>query len=111
MSRPGYEADQFRIVLQEWPEGRKRVLTEGWDRSASAIAWSPDGSQILAAAENTGQDSLFAIDVKDGKTRILVKEGTVHEFDVANDRIVYALSNLHSPAELYCVPLDASRTL
>ena len=101
MSRPGYESDQFRIVLQEWPTGGKRVLAEGWDRSASSIAWSPDGARIFAVAENTGQDSLFAIDVKDGKARTLIKEGTVNAFDLAGDRIVYALSTLRSPAELY----------
>jgi dipeptidyl aminopeptidase/acylaminoacyl peptidase len=106
MARPGYEADQFRIMLQEWPSGRKRMLSEGWDRSAASIAWSPDGSQILALAENTGQDSLFAIDVKDGKARTLVKTGTVHEFDVAGDRIVYALSTIARPAELYAVSLS-----
>lgn len=107
MARPGYEADQFRIVLQDWPSGRKRVLSEGWDRSAASIAWSPDGSQILAIAENTGQDSLFAIDVKDGKARTLIKMGTVHEFDVAGERIVYALSTIAHPAELYSVSLTA----
>jgi len=107
MSRPGYEADRFRIVLQDWPGGQKRVLAEGWDRSPSAIAWSSDGRQMFAVAQNTGQDSLFVIDVKDGKTRTLVKEGTVHAFDVAKDRIVYALRDLHSPAELYRVSPDA----
>jgi dipeptidyl aminopeptidase/acylaminoacyl peptidase len=103
MSRPGYEADRFRIVLQDWPDGQKRVLAEGWDRSPSAIAWSSDGRQMFAVAGNTGQESLFVIDVKDGKTRTLVKEGTVHAFDVAKDRIVYALSDMARPAELYCV--------
>jgi dipeptidyl aminopeptidase/acylaminoacyl peptidase len=101
MARPGYEADQFRIVLQDWPQGRKRLLAETWDRSASSIVWSTDGSQIFAAAGNTGQESLFAIDVKDGKTRTVVKEGTVHSFDIVDDRIVYALSTLGHPAELY----------
>ncbi|MBP7050750.1 MAG: S9 family peptidase [Phycisphaerae bacterium] len=106
MSRPGYEADQLRIVLYDWPAGKKRVLAEGWDRSPSTIAWSPDGTQIFAVAGNTGQDSLFVIDVKDGKTRTLVKEGTVHAFDAANDRIVYALSTLHCPAELFRVSTE-----
>lgn len=106
MSRPGYEADRFRIVLQDWPNGQKRVLAEDWDRSPSAIAWSSDGRQMFVVAQNTGQDSLFVIDVKDGKTRTLVKEGTVHAFDVVKDRIVYTLSNLHSPAELYRISTD-----
>jgi len=106
MSRPGYEADQFQIVLQEWPQGSRRMLTGGWDRSASSIVWSPDGTRIFTAAQNTGQDSLFALDVKDGKARTIVREGTVHGFDIAGDRIVYALSHLRSPAELYGMPLD-----
>jgi len=109
MARPGYESDQFRIILQEWPSGRKRTLSEGWDRSAASIAWSPDGSQILAVAENTGQDSLFAIDVKDGKARTIIKTGTVHEFDIAGDRIVYALSTIAHPAELFGISLSGSQ--
>lgn len=109
MSRPGYESDQFRIVLQDWPTGSKRMLNEGWDRSPSAIAWSADGKQIVAVAENTGQDSLFVIDVKDGKTRTLVKEGTVHAFDVAGEQIVYALSTMAHPAELYSTSITAWR--
>ncbi len=106
MGRPGYEADRFRIVLQHWPAGQKRVLAEGWDRSPSAIAWSPDGRQIIAVAENTGQQSLFVIDVKDGRARTLVKDGTVHAIAAADDQIVYALSGLRSPAELYGVSTD-----
>jgi dipeptidyl aminopeptidase/acylaminoacyl peptidase len=106
MTRPGYEADRFHVVLQDWPAGKKRILADGWDRSPSAIAWSPDGKQIFAVAENTGQQSLFVIDVKDGKARTLVKEGTVHGLDVADGRIIYALSSLHCPAELYCISMD-----
>ncbi|HSW01274.1 MAG TPA: S9 family peptidase [Sedimentisphaerales bacterium] len=109
MARPGYESDQFRIILQEWPTGRKRTLSEGWDRSAASIAWSPDGTQILAVAENTGQDSLFAIDVKDGKARTIVKTGTVQEFDVVGDRIVYSLSTIAHPAELFGISLSGSQ--
>jgi dipeptidyl aminopeptidase/acylaminoacyl peptidase len=108
MSRPGYEADEFRIVLRGWPDGRKRVLTEGWDRSASSLGWSADGTQVYATAPNTGQGSLFAIDVKTGNARTMVKEGTVHAFGVAGGSIIYSLSNLHSPAELYCVLPGAS---
>ncbi|MHC4745273.1 MAG: TolB family protein, partial [Planctomycetota bacterium] len=37
MKRPGYESDRLRIVLQSWPKGKKRVLTEKWDRSPSSI--------------------------------------------------------------------------
>jgi len=108
MSRPGYEADQFRIVLRDWPDGPKRMLTDGWDRSVSFIHWSSDGKSLYAVAADTGQESLFAIDVKSGNVRTLVKEGTVHAFDVADGRIIYSLSHLRSPAELYRVQSDGA---
>ena len=109
MRRPGYESDRFQIVLMDWPNGTKRFLATGWDRSASAIAWSADGASLYATAGNTGQKSLFSIDPKTGYVRTLVREGTVHAFAVAPERIVYALSHLRSPAELYAVPTDAWR--
>lgn len=108
MNRPGYEADRFRIVLYSWPEGKKRVLTENWDRSPSSICWSADSKTIHAAAENIGQKSLFTIDVKTGDVRTIVKDGTISSFGVAEDRIIYGLDNLCSPVELYSVKPDGS---
>jgi dipeptidyl aminopeptidase/acylaminoacyl peptidase len=46
MERPGYESDRFRIVLQQWPRGRRRVLTENWDRSPSSLCFSDDSKTI-----------------------------------------------------------------
>jgi dipeptidyl aminopeptidase/acylaminoacyl peptidase len=106
MSRPGYEADQLRIVLRDWPSGDNRPATGRWDRSVSSIAWSADGKSLYAIAADTGQESLFAIDVQSGKIRTLVKEGTVHAFGVTDKRVIYSLSDLRSPAELYSVRPD-----
>jgi len=108
MSRPGYESDQFQTVLRDWPNGPKRILTPAWDRSASSIAWSADGRSIYAVAANVGQDSLFSIDVKSGKVQTIVKEGTVHTIGAAKDRIIYSLSTMRSPAELYSVQDDGT---
>lgn len=106
MSRPGYESDRFTIVLMAWPAGDKRKIAEGWDRSASSIAWSTDGKGMYATATNTGQKSLFAIDIESENVRTLVKNGTVHAVVVADGRIVYSLSHLASPAELYGIQVN-----
>jgi dipeptidyl aminopeptidase/acylaminoacyl peptidase len=103
MSRPGYEADRFRIVLRSWPDGADRVLTENWDYSAGGILWSADGKTIYTQAANIGQNSLFAIEVASGKARTVVKEGTVSAMALAGPRLLYGLHHLKSPVELYTV--------
>ncbi|MDI9431516.1 MAG: S9 family peptidase [Planctomycetota bacterium] len=103
MSQPGYESDQFQIVLMDWPGGSKRVLTDKWDRSPSSIGFAAHGRTLYATAANLGQRSLFSIDVDNGQVETIVREGSVHGFSAADGRIVYALSNMRSPAELYSV--------
>jgi len=108
MSRPGYESDRFRIVLQDWLDGEERILTEDWDRSPSSFCWSPDSKTIYATAANLGQDSLFAIDVAEGSVHTIVEDGSVASPHSAGDRIIFSLDNLRSPVELYSVKHDGT---
>jgi dipeptidyl aminopeptidase/acylaminoacyl peptidase len=108
MDKPGYESDRFRIILRRWPGSLERILTEDWDRSPSTICFSADGNIIYTTAANTGQRSLFAIDVKTGAAQTIVKEGRIGSPGIAADRIIYELSNLKSPVELYSVNPDGS---
>ena len=108
MARPGYESDRFRIILRRWPGSLERVLTEDWDRSPSSICFSADGNTIYTTAANTGQRSLFAIDVKTGAARTIVKEGRAGSPGIVGQRIIYGLANLRSPMELYSVNPDGS---
>ncbi len=108
MTRPGYEADRYRIVLRAWPGGPDRVLTEAWDRSPTAIAWSGDGKQLYAVAPNLGQTSLFAVDAATGNVRVVVRDGDVGTPLAAGAGIVYSLSTLKSPAELGFVQPDGT---
>jgi dipeptidyl aminopeptidase/acylaminoacyl peptidase len=108
MSRPGFEADRFRIRLRDLATGRERVLAEAWDRSPDAIVFSPDGRTLYATAEDTGQAPLFALDVASGKVTRLVAQGHVHDPKPAGDRIVFGLDTLRSPVELFTVRPDGS---
>lgn len=108
MKRPGFEADRFRVVVRPWPEGEMRTVTEDWDRSPSALAWSADSRELYASAANLGQRSLFAVDVATGGVRTLVDAGTVRSFAIAGQRIVYSLDHLTSPTEIYSIAADGS---
>ncbi|MHC4694010.1 MAG: dipeptidyl-peptidase 5 [Planctomycetota bacterium] len=106
MARPGYESDRFRIVLRQWPRGRKRVLTENWDRSPSSLCFSADNKKIYATAANIGQKSLFEIDVKTAVVRTIVKEGSISSPGIAGRKIIYGVCSMSSPVELYSVRPD-----
>jgi dipeptidyl aminopeptidase/acylaminoacyl peptidase len=103
MSRPGYEAGRFRIVLRNWADGKARVLTENWDRSPNGVTWSVEGKTIYTTAENLGQTSLFAIEIANGNVRTVVKEGTVNSAALAGNRLLFDRHHLRSPVELYSV--------
>ena len=106
MSRSRYEADRFRLVLMSWPGGKKRVLTEEWDRSIGGFCWAPDGKTIYATADNIGQVSLYSVNAKTGKVRVVVRNGHVRSPAFADNRIVFGMDNLRSPVELYSVNPD-----
>jgi dipeptidyl aminopeptidase/acylaminoacyl peptidase len=103
MMRPRYEADRFRIVLRSWPDGGVRVLTEEWDRSPRYIVWSNNSKRIYTVADNLGQRSLYDIEVKNGKVKTLIEEGTIRSPSLAGKRIIFGMDHLRSPVELYSV--------
>ncbi|MDZ7292579.1 MAG: S9 family peptidase [candidate division KSB1 bacterium] len=103
MTRPGYEADRYRIVLRNWTDGKERVLTENWDRSPNGVTWSKDGKMIYTTAENIGQTSLFAIETATGNVRTVVRDGTVRSVALAGNRLLFGMDHLRSPVELYSV--------
>jgi len=107
MARPGYESDQQRIVLLDRASGKKRFLTEGWDRSVAGFAWSDDGKRIWATANDVGNHSLFEIEVASGTVERLVGQGTNTGPAQAGDLVLYAHDDLKSPAELHLVKKGA----
>ena len=103
MERAGFEADRFHIVVLDLKTGERRALTSAWDRSVDSIAFSHDGRTIYAATDHFGQHPLWAVDVKSGKPTMLTGPGRVESFDVGEKQLVFTLSSLKSPAELYTV--------
>jgi dipeptidyl aminopeptidase/acylaminoacyl peptidase len=103
MQRPGFEADRFHLVVLDLKSGERRAVTSGWDRSLESIAFSHDGKTIYAATDHYGQHPLWSIDLKSGKPTMLTGPGRVEAFDVGAKHVVFALSSLKSPAELYTV--------
>ena len=107
MTKPGFEADRFHLVLMDVATGKKRTVADDWDRSVADFRWTPDGKAFLVAADDVGQHRLFHIDAASGRVTALTGKGAVGEFDVRGNTIVLAQANLASGAQLYARKLDA----
>jgi dipeptidyl aminopeptidase/acylaminoacyl peptidase len=109
MKRPGFESDRFGIMVRDFTTGDSRELLPTWDRSADGAAFSPDGETLYVTAMEEGQAKLFAVEMARGTVAALTDKGTVGAFDVGTNGIVYASTNLHSPAQLFAIGLAGGK--
>ncbi len=101
MARPGFEADQLRVMIRDRKTGTVRNLSEGFDRSLGSLKWSAESKTLYGTGDDTGQHTLFSVNVGNGKWNRIVSKGFVGGFDLAGKQIVYAYDNLKLPAELF----------
>ena len=111
MTRPGFEADRYRLMLRNVATGETREVAPDWDRSAEAPVWSRDGKRLLVASDDIGQHKVFAIDPASGKVTALTGRGHVGGFDVGPSGVVFAEDNILGPAQLYAAPYGGKEVL
>ncbi len=103
MTRPGFEADRFQLVVRDAASGAVRFTTADWDRSVAAYRFAADGRHVIVAADHVGQHPLWSIDLADGSRRMLTQTGQVADFEVARDRIVFTLQGVAAPPDLFLI--------
>ncbi len=109
MKRPGYESDRLRVVLHDRKNGRKRVLTEEWDRSVGSLIWAPGGGSLYIIAGDTGRSKIFSVDTAKGEVTEIVGNHTNSGVAVAGGkRLVFGQDSLTSPVEIFTAGLDGS---
>ncbi|HEX8788778.1 MAG TPA: S9 family peptidase [Telluria sp.] len=111
MTRPGFEADRYHIVLLDVATGQKRHVAESWDRSPGNLLWTPDGKALIADADDIGQHRLFSIDVASGKVTPLTGRGAVSGYDLRGNTLAYTQNNLASDSQLFATTLNDGKTV
>lgn len=76
MRRPGFESDQYDLILLDRHSGTKKSLTAAFDRSVDEWQWSPDSKSILFNAEDRGRKKIYLLEIKSGNSKELVAEHT-----------------------------------
>ena len=109
MSRPGFEADRYQIMLLDLATGNKRKLAADWDRSAGNLQWTADGKTLVVDAEDVGQHRLFSIDVAGGKVAPLTGTGSIGGFDLRGTTLAFTQANLSTGAQVFSMTLGDSK--
>ncbi|HZT56561.1 MAG TPA: hypothetical protein VFA35_10060, partial [Burkholderiaceae bacterium] len=103
MKRAGFEADRFGIMAMDLASGATREIDPQWDRSAGGLKLSADAKTLFATADDNGEHPLFAVDIASGKVTKLAGQGSVHDYSVHGNEIIFSRATLKTPADLFRV--------
>jgi dipeptidyl aminopeptidase/acylaminoacyl peptidase len=105
-----YEADRWRVMLYDRRIGKSENLSEGFDRSATNLFWSPDSKMIYFLAENETLQPVYAMEPKAGAAPKKVVDGfnAAYAFSADGKTLVTERTSLTMPAELFVSAGDGS---
>jgi dipeptidyl aminopeptidase/acylaminoacyl peptidase len=109
--KPEYEADRWRVMLYDRQTQKNENLSEGFDRSANELAWSPDSKTIYFTAENETQQPVYAMAARAGadpKKIIADTYNTAISFSADGKTLVFERTSLTMPAEVFTASGDGS---
>jgi len=111
---PEYESDRWRVMLYDRQSGKIENLSEGFDRSANELAWSPDSRTIYFTAENETQQPVYAMVARAGaepKKIVADTYNTAISFSADGKTLVFERTSLTMPAEIFAAASDGSNVL
>jgi dipeptidyl aminopeptidase/acylaminoacyl peptidase len=98
-ARAGFEADKWRLMLQDRKSGQTRDLTEKFERSVGSVAWRADSQTIFFTAEDHGEDPIYAFSLTDNRASEVIR---LHGDDLApsKDAIFFTRMSIRAPNEI-----------
>ncbi|HPG38606.1 MAG TPA: S9 family peptidase [bacterium] len=110
MQRPGFESDQYDLILLDRKSGTRKSLTEAFDRSVDEWQWSPDSKSILFNAEDQGRKKIYVLEIISGNIKELVSEHTNAGLRFAPDgkSIYFKQQSVTQPDEIFTADLKGN---
>jgi dipeptidyl aminopeptidase/acylaminoacyl peptidase len=103
-TRPGYESDQWRLIVMERSNGTANILTETLDRWVESFTWSNDSKRLFFTIEDRGRATLQVMPAAGGGSRTIIS-GASHIDDVQftpdAKTMVYSEHSASKPIEFY----------
>ncbi|ABV36966.1 peptidase S9, prolyl oligopeptidase active site domain protein [Shewanella sediminis HAW-EB3] len=106
MTKPGFEADRYRIMLRDTVTGQEKEVAPLWDRSASSLTFGKDNRTLYVTAQDVGQVTVFEVNTQFGDVKTVYNDGSNSVVGVTNDKIIINHKSLVQPGDLYSMNLD-----
>ena len=105
---PGHESDQYYLVIFDRSTGNIKNLTKEFNESIGQIVWSPDSKIIYFTAENEIFNSVFKIDINNGKIKMILKQHSNTDLTVSPDgaTIYFKQQKSTQPYEIFAMNTD-----
>lgn len=112
MKRPGFEADQYEIIIRDRKSGEIRSLTESFDRNPSEVIWAPDSKSLFFTAQDAGRVKIYRVGLKSGKIEELVLDSKNGEIKISPNgtTLYFARESVTSPDEIFAFDLKSKKT-
>jgi dipeptidyl aminopeptidase/acylaminoacyl peptidase len=110
MSRPGFEADRWQLILYDRKEEKIRSLTPSFDASVGSPVWAPDSRALYFESEERGEVPIFRVDLNGTVTKVS-GAGTHHDIQPSADgsRLVCSFISAVRPAEIMTVTVKGGK--
>lgn len=108
MSRPGFEADKFDLVIRDLRSGKSSIVTKDWDRSFGSINFSKDDQSVYLKGNHLGTKALWKFDLKSKQKTLVNKDGAIVGLSVGTNKIIFAKDSLRSPVQLFSANIDGT---
>ncbi|MBP7340193.1 S9 family peptidase [Niveispirillum sp.] len=102
----GFYGENAKLIVRERATGAARDITEGFDRSAGAYAWTSDSSALYGAVDDASVQRVYRYDPKGKEKPRRVTDGStgdVTDVEVAGKSLVGLRQSISAPAELVAI--------
>ncbi len=109
-ARAGFEADKWRLLVQDRQSGKTRDLTEKFDRSVGSFTWAPTSEFVWFTAEDHGEAPISYVDVLQG--RELRELARLYADDLTfgpGNRLFFTRMSAGAPNEIYRLDIPESK--
>jgi dipeptidyl aminopeptidase/acylaminoacyl peptidase len=102
MSRPGFEADQYDLMLYNRENEAIWNLTDEFDLDVGEIIWSPNSKLIYFTTPDQGREVIFKVELKNRKKSGVVLEGCNSNLIISPDetQLFFRRTHINFPNEI-----------